>query len=433
MIEPLYDFDNLYESFRKVRSVSGWKERTQRYNEDLVFNLCDLRKRLVEGKYRPGVPNEFVLRERGKIRQIESYNIEDRIVQRCFTQYVLTPLVRPKLIYDNDASLVGRGTTHFRDRLAYKLRDFARLHGNHGYVLLGDFSKFFDNIHHSVLLRCLEEMGADRDVLRFTKLILDAHKVDVSYMSDEEYAHCMEIPFNAYEYAKIDKSKLDGSKMMAKSVGIGSHLAQLAGIVVPYRLDNYIKIVKGLKYYGRYNDDFYVIHEDKEFLKDLLVDIDEICKSLGIMLNRKKTQIIPLRHRFSILQTQYFIRDDGKLVQIPSKKGYKRERDKLRGLARRYKRGQISFDKVQNMYKSWRFNVITRHGTKRSIESVDALFLKLFGKPYDAVVPVGRIRRKDLFNWYTGDMEDPNVFDQTGRRNCHSKPGTEREQLYLTG
>ena len=38
-------------------------------------------------------------------------------------------------------------------------------------------------------------------------------------------------------------------------------------------IDNYCKIVKCMKYYGRYMDDIYIIHEDKEYLKGLLNDI----------------------------------------------------------------------------------------------------------------------------------------------------------------
>ncbi len=76
---------------------------------------------------------------------------------------------------------------------------------------------------------------------------------------------------------------------MDKSVGIGSEISQISGLLYPSRIDNYCKIVKGLKYYGRYMDDTYVIHESKEYLKQLLREITEICNEYGIFINNKKT------------------------------------------------------------------------------------------------------------------------------------------------
>lgn len=399
MIEPLYDINNLYAAFKTVQTKSGWKEQTQKYAEDLLLNLVELKRKLVTGKYRPKEPNTFILRERGKTRLIESYSIDDRIVQRCFTHDVILPLVRPKLVYDNDASLEKRGTEHFRKRLTYKLRRYAKKHGNNGYILLGDFTKFFDNIWHDIFIQCLKELGADDDVLDFTRLLLDAHAIDVSYMTDNEFAKCMDVPFNALEYCRVDKSLLDGSKVMRKSVGIGSHIAQTSGVVVPYKLDNYIKIVCGVEDYARYNDDFYVISESKDFLRSLLVDIKKICSEHGIFLNAKKTQIVPLGHRFSILQTIYFVKDDGFVVEIPNKSGYSRERKRIKKYSLKVKCGKMPIDKYQGMYVSWRNSITKRHGTKRSIESIDKKFFELSGRQYSYKPPKRKIKRSELFNW----------------------------------
>lgn len=399
MLEALYDIENLYESFEKVYEASGWKTRTQRYKEDVLLNLVELRDKLIAGIWRPKAPWVFIVNERGKLRVIESYSMEDRIVQRCLVQYVLLPVIRPKLIYDNDASLTERGTSHFRNRLWYKLNRFAKLHGNKGYALVGDFSKFFDNIQHEKLMECLKELGIDDETLDFVKMILDAHQVDVSYLSDEEYADCMNVVFDNIQYQTIDKSLLTGEKMMPKGTGIGSHLAQLAGVVLPYKLDNYIKIVKGVKDYARYNDDWYIIHESKEFLVDLLEDIYKICERDGIFLNKNKTHITPLRRGFTILKTKYFITDDKQVVAIPKKSVFTRERKKLRGLKRRLDNGLISIEKIQGMYKSWRASIIQRGYVNESVKSVDGYFQKQFGIPYDFPIPKEQIEREEIFNW----------------------------------
>lgn len=113
-------------------------------------------------------------------------------------------------------------------------------------------------------------------------------------MTDEEYAGCMDRVFNSLEYQNVDKSLLTGEKFMYKHLNIGDQVAQVAGIIYPIPIDNYVKIVKGVKFYGRYMDDSYAIHESKEFLEELLQGIIAVAKELGITVNIRKTRICKL-------------------------------------------------------------------------------------------------------------------------------------------
>jgi len=383
MIEALYDLDNLYEAFVQVKKVSGWKEQTQRYEETLLSHLINLQHRLLDKTYLPNKPNQFVLNERGKTRNIESYSIDDRIVQSCFVDKVLLPLCLPKLIYDNSASIKNRGTEFFRKRLILHLKQYAKENGNNGYILLGDFTKFFDNIWHTTFIQTLIEFGADEETVEFTKLLLKQHLVDVSYMSDEEYSNCMNIPFNSLEYSKLDKSLFTGEKYMAKSMGIGSQIAQIAGVSVPYRIDNYCKIVQGIVPYARYMDDFYVISKDKDYLHRLADEIKQMGLERGLILNSKKTQVVNLKHKFTILKTQYVLKPDGQVLQFPDKGTFKRERRKLRKFKDKLQSGEMSKEKIDETYGSWRGSIVKRFGECKSIKSMDTYFNNLFTEVND--------------------------------------------------
>lgn len=379
MIEPLYDTNNLYKEFLTVKGTSGWKETTQRYEEDLIFRLGNLKKGLVNGTYRPTAPYCFPYYERGKLRNIESYCIDDRIVQGCFTNNVLLPIVRPKLIYDNSASLKQRGTDHFRRRLELHLREFAKEYGNDGYILLGDFTKYFDNLRHAEFLQILRDFGADMDVINFARMLVDMHKIDVSYMTDAEYARCMDVPFNSIEYMNIDRALLTGEKFMLKSLGIGSHIAQIAGVVYPYEIDNYCKIVRGIRGYGRYMDDFYAIHHDKEYLWELLNEIKKKCAARGLFLNDKKTQIVALRHKFTILKTQYQLLPDSTIIRTPDKSAFVRCRHKLKKMKLNVEMGIMTKTKVDQTYKSTR-GTLARYGVTHPVRALDDYYEKLFIK-----------------------------------------------------
>nr|CDL66843.1 unnamed protein product [uncultured bacterium] len=62
----------------------------------------------------------------------------------------------------------------------------------------------------------------------------------------------MDALFNSLEHSQMDRSLLTGEKFMAKHLNIGDQVAQVAGIAYPIPIDNYIKIVRGVKFYGRY-------------------------------------------------------------------------------------------------------------------------------------------------------------------------------------
>ncbi len=75
----------------------------------------------------------------------------------------------------------------------------------------------------------------DKETMSFIEKLIDTFRVDVSYMTDEEYANCMKTLYNALEHAQIDKAKLTGEKYMRKSVGIGSQISQISGVYYPTR------------------------------------------------------------------------------------------------------------------------------------------------------------------------------------------------------
>lgn len=218
-------------------------------------------------------------------------------------------------------------------------------------------------------------------MIEFLRKIIDAFKIDVSYMSKDEYKYCLDSVYNTLEYAKIDKSLLTGEKYMDKSVGIGSQISQISGLLYPSRIDNYCKIVKGLKYYGRYMDDTYVIHEIKEYLKQLLREITEICNEYGILINNKKTQIVKLTKTFTFLKTRYNFTDTGKVIKRINKDSITRERKKLKKFRRMLDEGSITYKEIQEQYNSWRGN-LKYYSAHNVIKNMDNLFNDLFIKPF---------------------------------------------------
>ncbi len=142
----------MYQAYLKSIKGSKWKETTQRFMLNYLDRIFAIQAELEDMTYQPGEEGEFILRERGKIRAITSLQPRDRIVRHVLCDDVLLPAVRAKLIYDNGASLEGKGMSFSRKRFEIHLHKYYMKYGtNEGYILLGDFRKFYDNIPHDII------------------------------------------------------------------------------------------------------------------------------------------------------------------------------------------------------------------------------------------------------------------------------------------
>lgn len=380
VFEKVYDFDNLYRAWLEVRRVSAWKERTQRYEEDILSNIFRLGEALKAGTARLGDFRTFVIKERGKLRLIHSYDIDTRIAVRSFIDNVLLPKVLPKLIYDNSASIKGKGVDFHRRRLVAHLQRFYRKHGNGGYVLTMDFSKFFDNIDHAQLKAMFAKVLGDDECSAFASMLVDKGTTDISCLTEDERLYLEDHPFDSVSFhSKMDASKCNGSVLLHRGVPIGGQLSQIAGVFYPSDIDSCVKTVKGERHYARYMDDIYVIHQSKEHLRALLDEIRAMCKAKGIFINERKTQITPIWRPFTILKVQYRVTADGDIVRSPCKDTFKRERRAIHRFAKDIDAGRRSKADVCGSYRSWRGN-FSRFDCLKSIRSVDGYFERHIGE-----------------------------------------------------
>ena len=352
--EILCDANNLYAAYKASIKGSKWKESTQRFMFNYLRYIFEIQDDLTNRTLKNGPVDEFELRERGKIRPITSISVKDRIIRHVLCDELLTPRIRKKIIYDNCASLKGRGISMQRKRFEVHLRKYYKLHGNDGYILFGDFTKFYDNIvHESAKQELLKLFDGDEFIEWLLTVIFDGFKVDVSYMTDEEYESCMNDVFNKLDYRAIPKKKLTGEKFMAKSVNMGDQLSQDIGIYYPHVIDNYVKYVRSMKFYGRYSDDWYIMSPSKEELLDLLENIKRIAGNLGIHINMKKTRIVKISGTYKFLQVKYTLTKSGKIIKRMNPDRIYTMRRKLKKLAVKVENGEIPYENVEGMFKGW--------------------------------------------------------------------------------
>lgn len=368
----IFDGNSLYDSFKRAKQGSDWKPQVQKFEMTYLLELSRIQSDLKNKTYQFLPATNFIINERGKTRCISGEQVPDRIVKHSLCDEILTPNIRKYLIYDNGASLTGRGIDFTRRRLLVHLRKYYAQHqSNDGYILLIDFSKYYDNIRHGILMEQFKAITDNEHALWLLEKILDRSKVDVSYMSDEEYAVCMTTVFNSLVHDKIDRKLLTGEKFMAKHLNIGDQVAQVAGIVYPMEIDNYIKIVRGIKFYGRYMDDSYVISDSKEKLQEIISEIVTIASRIGITVNTDKTRICKLSDYWRFLQVQYSLTDTGRVIQKINPKRLTCMRRKMKKLV-----SILPPKEFEEWYNSW-FRNHCKIMSKKQRENMDTLFQQL--------------------------------------------------------
>ena len=334
--------NNLYISFKKSKRNVAWKESIQRYEANLLINILETIQKLNAGQSVCCGFVEFDLFERGKKRRIKSVHILERTAQKCFCEYVLVPIISRFLIYDNGASLKNKGLHFSIRRLITHLSKYYRHYKtNNGYCLQVDFSKYFDSIRHDVLFKAVRKYIKDKRVL---KLLYD-------FVS----------PFG------------DGI-----SLGLGSQVSQISAIFYANKLDHYIKEKLGIKYYGRYMDDLYLIHPSKKHLLKCLEDMKKICAELGITINMRKTKITKLKDGVHFLKGIYTLTPTGKIVRRANTASRKRMRRKLKKFKGLVETGHMNYKDVYTAYQSWRGSYRRRFHAYYTVKRMDALYNGLF-------------------------------------------------------
>ena len=258
---------------------------------------------------------------------------------------------------------------------------------NEGYILLVDFSSYYANIPHDkcleVLQTFLEREVEDPETLAITEMLLPlifkTFEQDVSRFTDKEIEAMMAGKIDPMLNYGVDPALLTGEKMLRKGVDIGSQPSQNIGIVYPYRLDNYAKIVKAVKGYGRYTDDSYAIARTREELLELLDGLEKEAKEYGLIINRKKTRIVKLSSEFRHLQVCYSLTETGRIIRKINPKNITRERRKLKAYKRLLDSGRIDYATVENAFKSW-LGSNWKYMSHDQVYNMSSLYYELFGR-----------------------------------------------------
>ena len=316
--EKVISFNNMYKAFRKAKRGKGFKKSAARFDVMALDGINTLIEQLRNKTYKISEYTEFKVYE-PKERIIKTTSFKDKVVQHSLCDNVILPKLQSVFIYDNCAGQKGKGTLFGLDRLAVQMKEFHERYGLGGYILKCDISKFFYNISHDQLKDILEYwFGYDTDVCWLCNLFIDSTE--------------------------------------GKGIPLGNQINQGFALLYLDGMDKLIKYELGIEYYGRYMDDFYLIHPDKEYLKYSLEVITEYLKTLGLTLNGK-TQIFPFKNGVNYLGFHTYITEGGKPIRKLKNENKRNAQKKYLRMAKLVASGKLPLDKFRASYDAWKNHI----------------------------------------------------------------------------
>lgn len=312
--ERVVDFNNMYKAYRRSKRGKGFRKSSAKFRVMALDGINTLIRQLKDKTYQLSRYNEFKVYE-PKERVIQTTSFKDKVVQHSLCDNVLLPKMQEIFILDNCAGQVGKGTLFGLNRLSEQVKEFYQEYGLNGYILKCDIKKFFYNISHEQLKDIVEYHFTDKDICWLVNLFIDSTQ--------------------------------------GKGIPLGNQINQGLALLYLDGIDKLIKVELGIRYYGRYMDDFYLIHPNKDHLKYCLEVISEHLKTLDLELNGK-TQIFPFKNGVSYLGFHTYITESGEVFRklINGKK--RNAQRKYLKMAKLVLSGKVKRKKLEDSFNSWK-------------------------------------------------------------------------------
>jgi len=275
--------EELFEAYISCRKLKRNTANSLAFEVDYEQNLIDLCEEINQGTYRPGKSIAFIVDKPVK-REIFAADFRDRVVHHLLINK-LNHLFEKEFIYDSYACRVNKGTHFGIKRIDRFIRQCSMNYTRDCYILKMDIKGFFMHIDKTLLYPRLDEFIKAKYFESDKTLILDLCEKIIFY--DPAKNCIIKGKKNNWNGLPPDKSLFYSPENCG--LPIGNLTSQVFANFYLNSLDHFIKHKLKIRYYGRYVDDFVLVHEDNEYLKSIIPAIRSfLLNDLHLQLHPKK-------------------------------------------------------------------------------------------------------------------------------------------------
>ena len=230
LYDKIVNIDNLYLADKKARKQKSNRPDIIKFDKNKDQLLLQLQQSLISGKYKTSEYHTFKIYEPKEREIFRLPYYPDRIVHHAIMN-VMEPIWLSCFINNTYSCIKKRGIHKALKDVKAAMKD---INGTQ-YCLKLDIRKFYPSINHDILKKLIRRKIKDARLLVLLDEIIDS----------------------------------------ANGVPIGNYLSQFfANFYLSY-FDHWIKEELKVKYYFRYADDIVILHHDKQFLKQVLLQMQD--------------------------------------------------------------------------------------------------------------------------------------------------------------
>ena len=253
------------------------------FEKNFEENLFQLHDEIINSTYKPQKSICFIVNKPVK-REIFAANFRDRVVHHYIYNHIF-PIFEKIFINDSYSCRIGKGTHYGIKRIDHFIRSCSENYGKDCYILKLDIKGYFMSMNRNLLFKTVKSGLLHKKYKIDFNLPLILFLIKRTIFNDPTQ-NCT-IKGKSSDWSDLPKSK---SLFYAKSncgLPIGNLTSQLFANVYLNDFDHFVKRDLRIRYYGRYVDDFILIHKDKDYLISL------IPKIRGYLINQLNLELHP--------------------------------------------------------------------------------------------------------------------------------------------
>ena len=261
-------------------------------------NLIRLAAEIQERTYKVDTCVCFIVNNPVK-REIFAASFRDRVVHHLIFNYI-NPLFERKLIRDCYSCRKGLGTSDGIERIQHHLRSVTRNFTQDAYVLKLDIQGYFMSIDRRLLYDKVEHIVKSSRNRGAGRVDLELYLLKEVIFADPTENCRMKGGKGGWKGLPPSKSLFHSPE--GCGLPIGNLTSQMFSNIYLADFDHYVKRTLKMKHYGRYVDDFYFMHTDKQRLLEVRDLVTEYLRdNYGLTVHPLKIYLQNVRNGVTFL------------------------------------------------------------------------------------------------------------------------------------
>jgi retron-type reverse transcriptase len=276
---------NLFTAYFEARKNKRNTINQLRFEINYESQLINLWESLINRTYKL-LPSIAFIVEKPVKREVLAADFRDRVVHHLLFDLV-SPVFEATFIPESFSCRKGKGT-HYGIRTLYEsIERCSNFYKTDCFVLKMDIKGYFMSINKNLLSAKLHDKIKHSTQLTGSFRSLALYIIDI-ILSDDPTKNCI-IRGVSSDWSGLPPTKSLFHAQQDCGLPIGNLTSQLFSNIYLDEFDHYVKESLGFEYYGRYVDDFYLVHNDEQYLKRMIPVIREyLWRSVKLELHPNK-------------------------------------------------------------------------------------------------------------------------------------------------